>query len=88
MFAKLNHEFTVVDIDGQDVLLRGTRLVIPLSLQRHVVDLAHAGHLGIVKTKTLLREKVWFPFIDSVVEENVKTVYPVCQFLHITLQNQ
>lgn len=65
-----------MDIDGQDVLLRGTRLVIPLSLQRHVVDLAHAGHLGIVKTKTLLREKVWFPFIDSVVEEKCKNCIP------------
>ncbi|MCG8094404.1 MAG: DDE-type integrase/transposase/recombinase [Candidatus Thiodiazotropha endolucinida] len=76
VFSKLSHEFTVVDIDGSEVVLRGTRLVIPLSLQRHVVDLAHAGHLGIVKTKTLLREKVWFPFIDSVVEEKCKNCIP------------
>lgn len=76
VFSKLCHELTVVDVDGQEVLLRGTRLVIPQSLQRHVVDLAHAGHLGIVKTKTLLREKVWFPFIDSLVEEKCKNCIP------------
>ena len=72
MFSKVCHELTVVDLDGQKLLLRGTRLVIPLSLQKHVVDLAHAGHLGIVKTKTKLREKVWSPFIDSLVEEKCK----------------
>ena len=64
-----------MDIDGQEILLRGTRLVIPLSLQKHV-DLAQAGHLGIVKTKTLQREKVWFPFIDSLVEEKCKNCIP------------
>ena len=30
--------------------------------------LAHEGHQGIVKTKQLLREKVWFPKIDQEVE--------------------
>ena len=66
----------MLDVDGHDILLRGTRLIIPQSLQRHVVDLAHSGHLGIVKTKTLLREKVWFPFIDSIVEEKCKNCIP------------
>ena len=40
--------------------LRDNRIVIPTSLQRKVVDLAHMGHQGIVKKKALLREKVWF----------------------------
>ena len=31
------------------------------------MDLAHSRHLVIV-----LREKVWFPFIDSIVEEKCK----------------
>ena len=53
VFSKVCHELTVVDIDGQEILLRGSRLVIPLSLQKHVVDLAHAGHSGIVKTKKI-----------------------------------
>lgn len=54
------------------VLLRGNRIIIPVSLRRKVVDIAHEGHQGLVKTKSLLREKVWFPGIDSMVEEVVK----------------
>ena len=55
-----------------DLLLRDTRIVILSSLQQNVVDLAHMGHQGIVKTKALLREKVWFYNIDSLVEDAVK----------------
>ena len=36
------------------------RIVIPPSLQNHAVQLAHEGHQGIVKTKQLLRQKVWY----------------------------
>ncbi|XP_047494981.1 uncharacterized protein LOC125043071 [Penaeus chinensis] len=52
--------------------LRGTRLVIPTNLQQRAVHLAHAGHQGIVRTKRLLRDKVWFPGIDKLAEESVK----------------
>jgi hypothetical protein len=48
------------------------RLVLPQSLQSKAIELAHAGHQGIVKTKMLLREKVWFPQIDKIFEEKVK----------------
>ena len=53
-----------------NILLRGTRIVIPQSLQRRVIRLAHGGHQGIIKTKKL-REKVWFPGIDKLVEQLV-----------------
>ena len=56
-----------------NLILRGTRLVIPKSLHEHVVNLAHEGHQGLVKTKSLLREKVWFPNIDRLVEVKVKS---------------
>ena len=56
-----------------NLILRGTRIVIPKSLQEHVVNLGHEGHQGLVKTKSLLREKVWFPNIDKLVETKVKT---------------
>ena len=61
-----------------NTLLRGTRIVIPQSLQRRVIRLAHEGHQGIIKTKKLLREKVWFPGIDRLVEECVAECIP-CQ---------
>ena len=55
-----------------DLLLRGTRIVIPSTLQQHVVNLAHVGHQGLVKTKALLREKVWFCGIDRLTDETVR----------------
>ena len=51
----------------ENVLVRGTRLVIPKALQKRIVQLAHEEHLGVVKTKLLIREKVWFSGIDSLV---------------------
>ena len=50
--------------------------MIPATLQERIVDIAHEGHLGIVKTKALLREKVWFPCMDKMVETKVKACLP------------
>ena len=55
------------------LILRGHRLVIPEALREKIVDIAHEGHMGITKTKALLREKVWFPKIDQLVEKKVKS---------------
>ena len=61
-----------------DVILRGNRIVLPQSLQNQACEVAHLGHQSIVKTKQLLREKVWFPDIDQMVETTVKSGLP-CQ---------
>ncbi|CAB4005904.1 Transposon Ty3-I Gag-Pol poly, partial [Paramuricea clavata] len=39
------------------IILRGTRIAVPRKLQERVVNLAHKGHQGVVKTKSLLRER-------------------------------
>ena len=72
--------------DG-DILLRGTRIVIPSSLQQHVVDLAHMGHQGLVKTKALLREKVWFYGIDRLTNETLKLCM-TCQLANLKPQQE
>ena len=41
------------------ILLKLNRLVIPKLLRQRMLDIAHQYHLGIVKTKGLLRENVW-----------------------------
>ena len=66
-FRKVSSELT----NASDVVLRGTRIVIPTTLQDRVIQLAHEGHQGIVKTKALLRTKVWFPDIDRRAEAAV-----------------
>ena len=62
-------ELTVSEND--DVLLKSTRVVIPASLRKRAVDLAHEGHQGLTKTKQLIREKIWFPSIDAMVKKIV-----------------
>ena len=54
------------------VLLRNHQIIIPEKLQDQVLKLSHIGHQGIVKTKELLRSKVWFPGINKKVEEMIK----------------
>lgn len=60
------------------ILLRGQRILMPKSLQKRTIDLAHQGHQGIVKTKALIRSKVWFSGIDDMVEERIRFC-KVCQ---------
>ena len=60
------------------LLLRGTRIVMPGELRKTTLELAHQGHQGIVKTKQLLRQKVWWPGIDKDVETLIKHCLP-CQ---------
>ena len=67
-YEQVKEQLTCTDT----VLLKSDRLVIPATLQERIVDIAHEGHLGIVKTKALLREKVWFPCMDKMVETKVE----------------
>ena len=68
-FKKLRSELSIT---RGGLLLKGTKMVVPTKLQERVVELAHQGHQGMVKTKRLIREKVWFPGIDVLVEKRVK----------------
>ena len=69
IFANVRSELTSVD---SNLVLCGSRIVISDALKKQVVELAHEGHQGLVKTRTLLRSKVWFPRMDSLVDSVVK----------------
>lgn len=73
-FATFRDEISVHD----GFVLRGYRLIIPTILRSKVVSIAHQSHQGMVKTKQHIREKVWFPGIDRMVEDAVKSCIP-CQ---------
>nr|XP_039266286.1 uncharacterized protein K02A2.6-like [Styela clava] len=49
-------------------------------LRKRVLELAHEGHQGIVKTKNRLRSKVWWPNIDRDAERKCK----VCHGCRVT----
>ena len=65
-FSKIKEELTVNSTG--DLIVQRNRIVIPKALRKQTLALAHEGHQGIVKTKQLIREKVWFPKIDHEVE--------------------
>ena len=50
VFQELSH------LEG--VVSRGHQIVIPKSLQERIINICHERHLGIVKTKQLLRLRV------------------------------
>ena len=60
-----------LSMDENGTSLKAQKLVIPECLRERVVGLAHVGHQGMVKTKQLLRSRVWFPWIDAMVEQKV-----------------
>jgi hypothetical protein len=66
-FRKLRHELSTHD----GIVLRNQRIVIPEKLKSALIDLAHESHQGLVKTKALLRTKVWFPQMDKLIESKI-----------------
>ena len=55
-----------------DLVLKGSRIVIPKSLQDRATKLGHGGHQGNEKTKSLLREKIWYPGMDDKVKKMIE----------------
>ena len=75
IFANVRNELTSVD---GNIVLHGNRIVIPDALQKRDIELAHEGHQRLVKTCSLLRSKVWFPKMDTAVDQVLKKCFP-CQ---------
>ena len=73
-FYQIRHQLSLKD----DILLKGNLIVIPTKLQDRILQLAHAQPQGISKTKSLLREKVWWPTINTDVESMIASCH-TCQ---------
>lgn len=57
---------------ADDILLRGTRIVLPKSLYEKAMQLGHEGHPGMSNMKARLRSKIWWPKMDQHIEQFVK----------------
>ena len=68
-YAKFFEAISVID----GVLCRSNKIVVPASLQREAIEIAHEAHQGITKTKQYLRSRMWFPRMDTMVEERLKS---------------
>ncbi|UYV65720.1 hypothetical protein LAZ67_3005233 [Cordylochernes scorpioides] len=53
-----------------------SRAVIPRTCQDQMLKLLHQGHIGINRMKSLARSSVWWPKMDSQIEEFVKECSP------------
>nr|XP_022322992.1 uncharacterized protein K02A2.6-like [Crassostrea virginica] len=57
-------------MDG--VIFKGMRIIIPPTLRSHMLSLIHQSHLGIVKCKQRAREVMYWPGMNSQIEQLVK----------------
>lgn len=75
-FANKKEELSIED----DVILWGQRVVIPdkADMKERILEELHSTHPGIVKMKALARSYVWWPGIDSQLEQQVRSC-PSCQ---------
>ncbi|XDV39047.1 hypothetical protein PO909_008342 [Leuciscus waleckii] len=68
------------ELAAQDSLVfRGSyRLVVPVSLRGALINLAHQGHQGIVRTKQRLRDLYWWPAMDHSAQSAISSC-KLCQ---------
>ena len=71
-FSKVKEQLTF----KSGILLKDTRIVVPTALRRRILKIAHEGHQGMTKTKSLVRSKVWWPGIDRDIENEIRTCLP------------
>lgn len=53
-------------------MLRGHRIVLPSTLVKQPLKIAHETHQGVIRTKQFLRSKFYWPNMDTDVERMVK----------------
>ena len=56
-----------------DILMWGSRVVVPKRLQQKLLPVLHEGHIGVVKMKGLVRSCMWWPHIDKHIEDIART---------------
>ena len=61
---------------AEGLIFRENSIVLPEALQRKVLNLGHSqGRLGKTKTKQMLREKYWFPLMNSMIDKAIDQCY-------------
>ena len=61
----------------EDLLLYGSRIVIPSALQKQILQKVHQGHQGIQRCRHRISSSVWWPGISKAIETYIKNC-PQC----------
>ena len=56
---------------AQNILLKGTRIVIPSSMRLEILDKIHEGHQGIVKCRGQAKRSVRWPGLSREIQDLV-----------------
>jgi len=56
-------------VDG--IVFKGQRIIIPKDMRAEALDILHASHQGIVKTKQLARDLMYWPGLNGAIEDKV-----------------
>ena len=81
-FWLLRTEFSV----HNNLLLRGSRIVIPEPLRQEVLGQLHEGHQGIVKCRNRARISVWWPGISIQLAQFIKKCPTCCKNFQIVTE--
>ena len=72
-YAKVKDELSV----NEGLLLRGNRLIIPISLRPEILNKLHSAHQGVVKCLERAKHSVWWPGVRTDVTSIVEKC-PIC----------
>ncbi|MEM7165275.1 MAG: DDE-type integrase/transposase/recombinase [Planctomycetota bacterium] len=67
-YKEIKEELT----ENDGIILKGTKIILPQSLRKCAINIAHQGHLGISKTVGLLRTKVFWPNLHKDVTNTIR----------------
>ena len=67
-------EMNVID----EIVLRAERVVIPCTMQKEILNILHESHQGMVKTKQLAKDLIYWPGINGEIEHMISKCSP-CQ---------
>ena len=74
LYFKYRHELNIY----KGVILKDCRIVVPFSMRKDMKKRLHSEHMGIVKTKQVARDSIYWPGIDKEIDIMIQNC-EVCQ---------